>query len=293
MGINLELYKVFYETARLGSVTAAAEALFLSQPAVSQQIKLLEQALDTRLFIRSSRGVRLTPEGRVLFAQVAPAYDAIRLGERKLAQMRNLESGELCIGASDMTLKFCLLPYLERFHSAHRGIHIRVTNAPTPDTLDSLAAGRIDFGVVSGPLPETPAFSARPVGQVRDVFVAGPRFDALRTQTFAPSDLARLPLICLEGPSSTRTGLERFFQAHGAELTPEFELATSDLIVEFALRNLGIGCVVGDFAREALAEGRLFALSLSSEPPPRALYLVQDERFPLSLAARQLIESIP
>ncbi|MFR1759135.1 MAG: substrate-binding domain-containing protein, partial [Christensenellaceae bacterium] len=108
-----------------------------------------------------------------------------------------------------------------------------------------------------------------------------------------PSDLARLPLICLEGPSSTRTGLERFFQAHGAELTPEFELATSDLIVEFALRNLGIGCVVGDFAREALAEGRLFALSLSSEPPPRALYLVQDERFPLSLAARQLIESIP
>lgn len=130
MGINLELYKVFYETARLGSVTSAADALFLSQPAVSQQIKQLEQALQTQLFIRSSRGVQLTPEGRVLYAQVAPAYESIRLGERKLAQMRNLESGELCIGASDMTLKFCLLPYLERFHSAHSGIHIRVTNAP-------------------------------------------------------------------------------------------------------------------------------------------------------------------
>ena len=121
MGVNLELYKIFYETARLGSVTAAADALFLSQPAVSQQIKLLEQALQTRLFIRSSRGVRLTPEGRVLFAQVAPAYESIRLGERKLAQMRNLESGELCIGASDMTLKFCLLPYLERFHTRYAG----------------------------------------------------------------------------------------------------------------------------------------------------------------------------
>ena len=293
MGVNLELYKIFYETARLGSVTAAADALFLSQPAVSQQIKLLEQALQTRLFIRSSRGVRLTPEGRVLFAQVAPAYESIRLGERKLAQMRNLESGELCIGASDMTLKFCLLPYLERFHSVHQGIHIRVTNAPTPDTLDSLAAGRIDFGVVSGPLPDSPSFSARPVGEIQDVFVAGSRFNALRGQTLTPVELARLPLICLEGPSSTRTGLERFFRIHGAELTPEFDLATSDLIVEFALRNLGIGCVVSDFAREALADGRLFALALSAAPPPRSLYLVQDERFPLSLAAQQLIESIP
>ncbi len=293
MGVNLELYKIFYETARLGSVTAAADALFLSQPAVSQQIKLLEQALQTRLFIRSSRGVRLTPEGRVLFAQVAPAYESIRLGERKLAQMRNLESGELCIGASDMTLKFCLLPYLERFHSAHQGIHIRVTNAPTPDTLDSLAAGRIDFGVVSGPLPDSPSFSARPVGEIQDVFVAGSRFNALRGQTLTPVELARLPLICLEGPSSTRTGLERFFRIHGAELTPEFDLATSDLIVEFALRNLGIGCVVSDFAREALADGRLFTLALSAAPPPRSLYLVQDERFPLSLAAQQLIESIP
>ncbi len=97
----------------------------------------------------------------------------------------------------------------------------------------------------------------------------------------------------MEGPSSTRTGLERFFRIHGAELTPEFDLATSDLIVEFALRNLGIGCVVSDFAREALADGRLFTLALSAAPPPRSLYLVQDERFPLSLAAQQLIESIP
>ncbi len=293
MGINLELYKVFYETARLGSVTSAADALFLSQPAVSQQIKQLEQALQTQLFIRSSRGVQLTPEGRVLYAQVAPAYESIRLGERKLAQMRNLESGELCIGASDMTLKFCLLPYLERFHSAHSGIHIRVTNAPTPDTLDSLAAGRIDFGVVSGPLPESMSFTARPVGSVEDIFVAGSRFASLRGKSLSPDALANLPLICLEGPSSTRTGLEDFFQSHGVKLTPEFELATSDLIVEFALRNLGIGCVVGAFAQDALADGRLFALSLCPAPPSRPLYLVQDERFPLSAAARQLIESMP
>lgn len=293
MAINLELYRVFYEVARRGNMTGAAHALFMSQPAVSQQIKQLEQALDVQLFYRTRKGVRLTPEGRVLLGQVAPAYEAIQLGEKKLARMRNLESGELYIGASDMTLKFCLLPYLERFHASHSGIHIRVTNAPTPDTLASLGTGRIDFGLVSGPLqPQPPSIHAYPVGQVQDVFVAADRFSALKEQRLSLADLARRPLICLEGPSSTRTALENFFSSHQIQLIPEFELATSDLIVEFALRNLGVGCVVRNFAQQQLDQGRLFELSLEHALAPRSFYLVYDERFPLSLAARELIKSI-
>ena len=110
---NLEYYKVFYYVAKLGSLTAAAQELSVSQPAVSQAIKHLEQALETRLFMRASRGIRLTSEGQVLFEHVKEGYEQILLGEKKLTAMLQLDYGEVRIGASDMTLKYYLLPLLE------------------------------------------------------------------------------------------------------------------------------------------------------------------------------------
>ena len=112
MTANLEYYKVFYHVAKTGSLTQAAKLLSVSQPAVSQSIKLLEEQLGTPLFTRVSRGMRLTPEGELLYAYVSKGYEQIEIGEQKLKQMRNLELGEVRIGASDMTLQFYLLPFL-------------------------------------------------------------------------------------------------------------------------------------------------------------------------------------
>ena len=119
---NLEYYKVFYYTAKNSSLTMAAAELSVSQPAVSQALKQLEAALGVKLFVRSAKGIRLTPEGEVLYGYVKPGYEQIRLGERRLSAMRGLESGELKIGASDMTLKYCLLPYLQDYHERFPGI---------------------------------------------------------------------------------------------------------------------------------------------------------------------------
>ncbi len=96
--------------AKCGSLTVAASVLSISQPAVSQAVKQLEEILDVKLFVRASRGVRLTCEGENLYFYVKRGYEEIELGEKKLSQMLNLESGELRIGASDMTLRFiCFL----------------------------------------------------------------------------------------------------------------------------------------------------------------------------------------
>ena len=111
---NLEYYKVFYYVAKLGSLTAAAGELSVSQPAVSQALKQLEKALNTRLFVRSSKGIRLTSEGQVLYEHVKEAYEQLMLGEKKLRSMLQLDSGEVRIGASDMTLRYYLLNHLER-----------------------------------------------------------------------------------------------------------------------------------------------------------------------------------
>ena len=180
MDINLEYYKIFYYVAGSQSITLAAEQLAISQPAVSQAVKHLEQALSCPLFVRTTKGVRLTKEGEMLYSYVQRGYETILSGERKLSEMLNLEQGEICIGASDMTLKYFLLPYLEEFHERYPGIRVTVTNAPTPETIRHLCDGRIDFGIVSTPVEKRASLKCVPVKEIRDVFVAGRKFEYLK-----------------------------------------------------------------------------------------------------------------
>lgn len=290
MNINLEYYKIFYFVARCGSVTKAAGELCLSQPAVSQAVKQLEDNLGVALFVRRSKGVALTAEGETLYSYVSKGYEQILLGERKLMEMLTLESGEIRIGASDMTLQFYLLPYLEMFHRLYPGIKVNVTNAPTPSTIDHLAAGRIDFGVVSTPLEVNDRFQVYRGRKIQDIFVAGERFRELKGRKLAYSELVSYPIICLEQKTSTRRYIDAFLRDNDVVLYPEFELATSAIVTQFAVRNLGIGCVVEDFARDELESGRLFKLEFERDIPERDICVISDRKMPMTKAAAALID---
>lgn len=287
---NLEYYKVFYYAAKLGSLTKAADELAISQPAVSQSLKQLESISGARLFVRTKKGVHLTAEGELLYSYVSRGYEEIELGEKKLSQMLNLELGELRIGASDMTLRFFLLPYLEKFHERYPGIKVTVTNAPTPETLSYLQTGKIDFGVVSTPLKPQPGVEMVHVKEIEDVFIAGRKFIQYKNRMLDLQELEKLPLISLEKNTSTRSSMDTFLQKNGVVLHPEFELATSDMIVQFTLRNLGIGSVMKEFASEDLESGRLFALRFNKIIPKRHFCVVTDRKNPVSAAARNLLE---
>lgn len=290
MDINLEYYKIFYYVASYKSITLAAETLSISQPAVSQAVKHLERALSCALFVRTSKGVRLTKEGEMLFSYVGRGYEAILSGEKKLLEMLNLEQGEICVGASDMTLQFYLLPYLEAFHERYPGIRVTVTNAPTPETLKHLGDGKIDFGIVSTPVAERAHLKMVPVREIQDVFVAGKKFGHLKGRLLSYRELMELPVMCLEGSTSTRQYVETFLKEETVTLRPEFELATSDMLIQFAVRNLGIASVVEDFAAKHLKSGELFRLKFEREIPKRQFCIVSDERVPMSAAASRLLQ---
>ena len=287
---SLEYYKVFYYTAKCGSVTKAAAELNISQPAVSQALKQLEQSLNTELFYRASKGMQLTAEGELLFSYVKNGYEQIEMGVQKVRQMQNMELGEIRIGASDMTLQFYLLPFLEKFHEQYPAIKVYVTNAPTPGTLESLRENRIDFAVVSSPFPEMKDAEVISVREIEDVFVAGRRFISCKNKTLDFKDLERLPLICLEGNTSTRRYVDDFLSRNGVSIQPEFELATSDMIVQFVRRNLGVGCVVKDFAREAVESGQLFELRFNRMLPKRQFCVVRNTKVPMHTAAKMLLQ---
>ncbi len=293
MNINLEYYRIFYYVACKQSITHAAQELCISQPAVSQAIKLMETNLGSKLFVRTPKGVKLTPEGEVLFQYVKKGYETILMGEKQFHKMLDLENGEIRIGASDMTLQFYLLPYLEQFHKKYPMIKVNVTNAPTPETIEFLANGAIDFGVVSTPIVYQDNLNIREVREIQDIFIANNRYEELKNQVLSYNALVEHPLICLEPKTSTRAYMDQFLKENDVVLEPEFELATSDIIVQFALRGLGIGHVVRNFAEKYLDTGELFELKFDHEVPKRQICIITNDGNPMSKAAKSLLDIIP
>ncbi len=151
MSVDMELYKVFHCVAENKSISKAANALFVSQPAISRAIQKLESQLNCTLFIRSSRGVVLSKEGEVLYGHVSKALNEISIGEDLIEKLKATELGTIRVGVSNLLCKHLLIPYLKSFHQTYPQIKFAVINNTTHETLKLLNKGAIDFGIVSSP----------------------------------------------------------------------------------------------------------------------------------------------
>ena len=289
---NYDHYKIFCKIAELGSISKAAENLYVSQPAVSLVIKQLESELNVQLFFRTQKGVIPTAEGELLYSYVKQGCNIINTGEEKIKELTKLDAGEVRIGASDMTLRFFLLPYIEMFHKMYPNVKIKVSNAPTPTTVRGLREGSIDFGTISGPLDPIPNFNYREVKTIRDILVANDLYKSLRGKSVALSEIAEYPYIILEKGTSTRRHLEQYFLANGVEIKPEIELATSDLIIEFAKRGMGLAFILDSFAEDLIASGELFEINLKPAIEPRQFYIITHKDIPLTSASKKFLELI-
>ena len=207
MSVKLELYRVFKEVAEAGNITAAAQDLYISQSAVSQSIKQLEGELQTRLFARNSRGVALTPDGRMLYEYVRSAIGLLETGEEKLSQSRELQMGHLTIGASDTVTSQFLLPYLERFHRQYPAIHIQIVSGRSHKVLGLLQSGKVDIAFASTP-QESASLETHPCFATHSVFVAAADYPCDFGHVYSLAEIAAFPLILLERKASSRLYLE-------------------------------------------------------------------------------------
>lgn len=287
MSISYDWYRIFGCVAECSNITVAAEKLFISQPAVSQTIKQLEESLECTLFLRTPKGVKLTAEGELLYQYVSEGVTAFSEGERRLTSMLRLDTGEIKIGASDMTLEFCLLPHLELFHKKYPNVKIAITNNPTPQTLELLKQGKIDFAAVSEPFIGS-SFEVFPIRKISDIFICNAESEI--PDGVSLSEI-KDHLILLEGNTSTRMFLDSEFRKRGFYASPKFELATSPQIVGFAARNMGIGCVVADFAKQAINSGKVKEIKISDPLPPRHICIIRNNDV-RSIAADKLLDMI-
>ena len=290
MAVRLELYRVFLEVAKQGNISAAAQNLFISQSAVSQSVKQLEEQLQVRLFSRSTRGVSLTSEGKLLLEYVSHALGLLQSGEEKIAASRQLLTGELIIGASDTVTKTYLLSRLEAFHKDYPDIRIRILNGTTSMVLDYLHAGQVDIAFASE-APDETVYSVRHCVDTHTIFVAAPdylEFDKVYTM----EEIAALPLILLERKASSRVSVERYFQDHGVQIHPEIELGSHNLLISLARIGLGVACVTEEFSLSGLSRGVIVPLKTDFEIPPRAVTMCTLQGVTPTSAANRFMDFI-
>jgi LysR family cyn operon transcriptional activator len=289
--MNLELYKPFYYAARYGSISKASEHLFITQPAVSRAIRQLEDEMKCTLFARNPKGVKLTREGEVLYKYIEQAFNFISAAEKKIEDIKNLQSGEIRIGVSDTLCKHYLLPHLKHFNTIHPLIKIHLICPTTPEIINYLKAGKIDFGIINMPFFDD-RLNFKHIMEIQDCFITGEKYKDLSGKTQPLSEIVKYPILLLEKSSNSRLYIDRYFQENSIPVAPDFELGNIDLLIHFARFDFGIACVIKNFIKDELEKGYLFEIEPLEKISPRSIGAAWLKDVPLSIAATKLINSL-
>lgn len=289
MALNYELYKVFYQVARNLNFSQAAKELYISQSAVSQNIKNLEDELNTELFIRSTKNVELTKAGQVLFEHIEPAFNLIENGEKSIKEINALKKGEIHIGANDTISKDFLLPYLNNFHQLHPEIQIQITNRTSSSCIELLQQNKVDLIISNLPnLKITDQMEVQKIYSFNDIFIAGKEFKEIMGQEQSLTMLKNYPLLMLEPKTTTRKFLDKLLSELGIEITAAIELGSVDLLIEMAKIGLGIA-FVPEYCLN-LSSKDLFEVKIKEKLPARELAVVRMKNIPLSNAAEKFLQ---
>ncbi len=286
MQIKLESYRIFKEVAVHKNISEAAKSLFISQSAVSQAIKQLESQLNLALFRRTPKGVVLTTEGQLLFEYAVSAIDLLEVAEKKLNAMKDLSYGDLKIGASDTISHYLLLSRLEKFSKLYPKIKLQIVNRTSLEAIALLKTGKIDLAFVNMPVSDSEVIVEEYM-PVHDIFVGGKEY---ADKKYSLSEIANLPLILLEKKSNSRRYVENFFNQSGIQISPEIELGSHALLLEFAKIKLGVSCVIREFSEQYLESGELVELSCLTPIPARQIGIASLKGVSLSAAAKKFVE---
>ncbi|MBQ2082890.1 MAG: LysR family transcriptional regulator [Lachnospiraceae bacterium] len=289
---NLTLYHVFYCVAKEGNISRAAKELYISQPAISKSISNLEAALETKLFVRNSRGVTLTDEGSILYSYVKTAFESIDRGEKELARINDLGIGHIRIGVSTTLCKFILLPILDRFVRQNPHIGITIENADSASTLAKLENGSIDIGLVARPADEK-HIAFNPVREIEDIFVCTPSYlKSFHEQNPENKDiLLDGHLMMLGRDNVTRRHIDKYLSAQDMHPSNILEVSTMDLLIEFTKIGLGVGCCIKECVQSELDSGSLMQIPLETPIEKRMVGFATLKNAPMTEAMRAFLNN--
>jgi len=289
MNINFELFKVFYEVANSKSISKGAKKLLISQPAVTNSIKTLEDQLGGKLFIRTPKGVVLTNEGKELYNYVKEGMNYFINGTNKFASLKNLDYGVLNIGSTTTISENFLISYLKKFHELYPNVVINITNDLTDNLLKSLRNGTVDIVIMAIPNYELKDFQVNELIFLNDIFVGG---DSYKNKKFNNiNDLLKEDIILQKIPSITRVNFDNFIKNNHYSCNIKMEVVSHNLLSKLVENNFGIGVLTKEFISDKLNKS-LFEIKVSKKIPKRKLgYAIKKDTYP-SFTTKKLIELI-
>ena len=263
MNQNLSSYRIFYTVANTGNISKAAKELYISQPAISKSIQKLEESVGCKLFSRSSRGVILTDEGKLLYDHVSEAFETLNAGEEKLKRSIELGIGHLKIGVSSTLCKYLLLPYLNEFIKQNPHISISISCQSTNETLRLLEDNKIDIGLIGKP-DNLKAIHFDFVEEIEDVFVATKDYIRnLRARGIQKDQILQSStLMLLDKNNMTRQYIDDYLQENQISVKDSIDISNMDLLIDFARIGVGVACVIKNFVKTDLEEGNLVEIPL-------------------------------
>ncbi len=289
MSLSLRQFEVFLAVARAGSFRRAAEALHLSQPALSQHVGELEREFGVRLFDRSGRVVTPTEAGRVLQDHAHRLFATLTSIRDVLGELAGLTRGSLVIGASTTPGVYVLPRVIAAYRERYPRIELSLRIANSRVIKERIRANELDLGVVGG-------YEARPgeecpVAGLQDelVLVVSPTHRWARRREIRPDELSAASLLTREEGSATRQVTERALQQAGVRFRASMELGHTEAIKQAVMAGLGVAFVSVHAVRGELKAGQLHAVRLKGLRIRRPFYILRHDARMLSRSAREFI----
>lgn len=284
MNINFELYKVFYCVANAKSISKGAEQLMISQPAVTQSIKTLEDELNGKLFIRTPKGVILTHEGEILYNYIKEGMAYFINGKNKFDSLKVLDEGIINIGCSTSIAENYLIDYIKKFKTTYPNVVINIKNDLTDNLIKDLRNGNLDI-VISAYTKDIKDLNITHLTDLHDIFVQ----NKLENKVIPITTLLKDNLLLQKYPSITRSNFNNFIESNNLEYNVKMEVVSHSLLTKLTINGLGHSVLTKEFIKNHLNKD-LFEIKTDKQIPTRKLgYFIKKENYP-SFATQKFIE---
>ena len=291
--LDLNLYKTFLAVANTGSVSKAAQILYVSQPAVSYSIKTLENNLNCRLFIRTGKGVELTAEGNKLLVYVEDACNTLFTGQRMLNESTDMLVGDINIGFPTYIGTFLVTKYIQKFSECYPGIKFHIINKHTSEMVDLLEKRKIDILIDNYPIfSEKDKISIYELYEVDNCLVGNTKYKELFEQErVSVEDIKDYPLLLPNAGTSTRAALEECARGKIEKFEPFIEVPTTEVMLDLVKRGIGIGYFAEPSVETEIQQGVLYKMPVDILLPKTKICIAYIDDF-LTGAPRSFVRMI-
>jgi len=289
--INLNLYKIFYEVATNESISNASKKLVITQSAVSKAIKKLEEDLNTKLFYRNSKGVKLTEKGEELLFYVEEAFNNLITAERTMIESETLNKGKISIGVPSQIGSFYIFEEIANFHKKYPNIEITIISKTTTQLLKLLERHEIDFIIDTSPInSKIDDIVIKPLIEVENCFVVKSDSSISVDKIKSIKDLSNYSLVLPIKGTDNRKQLDKIFEKNNVELNNVISIHTSEMIAGSIKKDLGIGYIIYDVIKDNIENGEFKIVDIKETLPRITINLVYIEKY-LTIAPKFFIEN--